>query len=331
MSNFCTKCGNRLNEGANFCVRCGTPASAETGRSDEDRHVPDNNGEHNTTRNSAPAVHEEPKTFRYSAISSLGETAMGGLGPALSRSVPGAGSIIGSGIRSFFSSFRSLFKDPLNYIPVLILAGVWLITNVIQAFGFNPFPLKMSSFLIFADGGTHGGIPGAIGGIIGKGLFAGALASLIKKFTTAKTDKKRSFSEIVSGAFGITGETVWTYLTGAGAAMLVYLFISGGSTASAFMCGVAASYLAARSALSNGFLNRLISSLTSKGRPFAWPGVSGFVRGLAAGFAATALTGITGIGLILLIAGLLLFTGGAVMTILQLTGVISTGKGAQSL
>ena len=122
--------------------------------------------------------------------------------------------------------------------------------------------------------------------------------------------------------------TLWPYICGIGAAMLLYLFISGGATRISFMGGIAASFLAARAALSGGFLRRLLGSFTKSKSP-SHPNVSGLTRGLSVGFAASALIGLSGVNLILVITGSVLFAGGIVMMILQATGVVKLGKGAK--
>ena len=237
------------------------------------------------------------------------------------------GQVIGDTFKSLFSSVTSFFKDPIKLIPVIILAVLWLTVNLLQAFGVNLMTVKVFSFLTFAEAGMHGGILGALGGIIGKGIFAGAAVSVIRLFTQKKGEK-RSFKEIIKGSFGFSLDTLWGCLTGAGAAMLLYLFISGGATRISFMGGIAASFLTARAALNNGFLKRLLGSFTKSKSP-SNPNIQGILRGLSIGFAASALIGLSNINLILIITGSVLFIGGITMMILQATGVVKLGKGAQ--
>ena len=146
---------------------------------------------------------------------------------------------------------------------------------------------------------------------------------------TRKGGAKRSFTDTLNGSFGVSLDTLWAYLTGIGAAMLLYLFISGGATRISFMGGIAAAFLAARAALSGGFLKNLLGSFTKSKSPFA-PNVQGLVRGLSVGFGAAALIGLSNVNLILVITGSVLFVGGIVMMILRATGVVKLGKGAQA-
>ena len=303
---YCPKCGSLLPDDANFCDNCRNRVGGEL-------------------QNAA----DTPQSFDFTAQGSAGEAALGTLG-AVESGAPapeGPVGVVGSGFKSLFTSIGAAFKNPKKLIPAFILAGVWLTLNILRAFGIEPLPLRMLSFLTFANAGTSGGIAGAVGGIVGKGVFAYALVSLIGLFTR-KGGEKRRFVDTLKGAFGVTLETLWAYLCGIGAAMLLYLFISGGATRISFMGGAAASFLAARAALNNGFLKRLLGSFTKSKSP-SHPNVSGLIRGLSVGFAASVLIGLSGINLILIIAGSVLVVGGAVMMILSATGVVKLGKGAK--
>ena len=320
---FCPKCGNKLPDNARFCDKCGNPVSGV--QSD----IPPKKADEQRIQ---PPEQSVRRTFGFAAPAAAGEAALGsyGGGPAgaISGVIPGPGKVIGAGLKSLFTSIGSSFKDPKRLIPVFVLAAVWLVLNILQACGINPVPTRILSFLTFANGGMSGGFFGAIGGIIGKGIFAGALVSLIGLFTR-KGGEKRSFKDTVKGAFGVSLETLWAYLCGIGAAMLLYLFISGGATRISFMGGIAAAFLAARAALNNGFLKNLLGSFTKSKSP-SNPNVQGLIRGLSVGFGAAALIGLSNINLILIITGSVLLVGGIVMMILQATGVVRLGKGAQA-
>lgn len=324
---FCPKCGNKLPNNAKFCDKCGNPVGS----------VPNNQSVNNQTPAQTPPVQStvkrapEPQAFQFSALNVSGEAAYGAIGntamSAVSNAIPGPGKLIGTSVKQFFTSIGAAFKDPKRLIPAFVLAVVWLVLNILQSCGINPVPTRILSFLTFANGGMSGGFFGAVGGIIGKGIFAGALVSLIGLFSR-KGGVKRSFGETLKGAFGVSLNTLWAYLTGIGAAMLLYLFISGGATRISFMGGIAASFLAARAALNNGFLRQLLGSFTKRKSP-SDPNVQGLIRGLSVGFAASAFIGLSNINLILIIIGSLLLVGGIVMMILQATGVVKLGKGAK--
>ena len=268
--------------------------------------------------------------FKSSASSISGESVIGSLGASVagvaSSVIPGPIKTIGNGFKSFFSSIKNGFKNPAKLIPAIILAVIWLVIDILIACGVNPPFVQFLSFLTFANGGMSGGFIGAIGGLIGKGLFAAAITSLIGLMTIKKSGNKRSFGETIKGAFGVTLDTLFAYLTGIGAAMFLFLFISGGATRISFMGGVATTFLTAKAALNYGFLQSLFASFTSKGKMKAGPGVAGITRGLATGFAASSLLGLIGVNLILIILGSVLMSGGIVLMILQATGVIKFRK-----
>lgn len=317
---YCYKCGRQLPEGSRFCDKCGAVQDA----ADLQKA---NNGPAQPAVQSAP----QPQTFRFGAPNVSGEAAYGTIGNAaagaVSGAIPGPGKVIAESVKQFFTSIGAAFRDPKRLIPALILAVVWLALDILQACGINPVPTRILSFITFANGGMSGGFLGAVGGVIGKGIFAGALVSLIGLFSR-KGGGKRSLGDTLKGAFGVSLDTLWAYLAGIGAAMLLYLFISGGATRISFMGGVAASFLAARAALNNGFLKNLLGSFTKRKSP-SNPSVSGIIRGMSVGFGAAALIGLANINLILIIAGSVLLVGGIVMMILQATGVVKLGKGAK--
>ncbi len=301
---FCPHCGSKLPEGAKFCGVCGKTAEA----------VP-------------PAPEFESKKASFHAPILSGENAFGQVDVNKSENMrQSAGNVISDAFKSLISSFTSFFKDPIKLIPLIILAVLWLIINILQACGVNFLPINVFSFLSFAEAGMHGGILGALGGIIGKGIFAGAVVSLIGLFTR-KNGAKRSFGDILKGAFGVSTGSMFAYITGIGIAMLLYLLISGGATRVSFMGGVAAAFLTAKAALNNGFLKRLLGSFVPKGSKGASEGINGVIRGLSVGFAASAIIGLTGINLILIILGSLLVIAGGILWILQATGAIKIGSG----
>ncbi|MBR4205898.1 MAG: zinc-ribbon domain-containing protein [Clostridia bacterium] len=281
-----------------------------------------------------------PQIFRFAALGFAGEAVLGTsqAGPdaaGVLRTGPGA--VIGDAVKRLFSSFASLFRDPKRLIVPIALALVWLVLGILRAASpetARAFPLRSLSFLTYADGGLGGGFFGALGGILGKSVLAGGLVSLVGMIASAAKRKSggpgapgRSFGQTLLGAFGTDGDTVWAYLTGAGAAMFLYLFLSGGSPRAAFFAGIAACFLSARAALTNGFLKKLFASFSARSTGAAGPRAAGFLRGLSVGFAAAAGLGLINLNLVLVILGGVLFVGGAVMMILQAAGVLKTGKG----
>lgn len=260
----------------------------------------------------------------FSASPEGGETALGILGPdlpAASAMIPGPLKALGGGLKSFFASLAAAFREPKRLIPALVLAVLWLVLDILKVRGVESQATRILSFLSFAQGGMEGGAAGLIGGVLGKGLAAGAVTSVVGRLGKKPGGEKRNLGSSLKGGFGFTKDSLWPYLAGVGAALLLYLFISGGALKMTFMAGLASAYLAARSALENGFLKRLFSSVTSGGKPQAGPGAAGILRGMALGFVGAALLALAEKRLLLMIPGAVLLLGGGVMGLLRAAGV----------
>ena len=206
---------------------------------------------------------------------------------------------------------------------------VWLTLDILQALKIDVLPTQVLSFLTFAKGGMSGSISGFIGGIFGKGIFAGALVTLINSLFRRSKGQKRSLKDTFSGIFGVSLDSLGGYLTGIGAAMFIYLFVSGGMIKSGFMAGIGAAYLSAKACLNRGFLQNLLGSFTSKGKAALGQGAAGIIKGMTVGFAGAASLGQIRIMLVHIIAGAVLIVVGIVLMILQKAGVIKSKKEAQ--
>ena len=323
---YCRSCGKELPQNALFCGYCGAhvsvktePAAAPAPKKPE----PAAAAAAPTKPESAAAAPAQP--FRFRASGQSGELALGleeafDFGP--SSNEKGVFSLIGGKLKSVFASFLALFREPKRLIPALILAFVWLVLDILKASGVEHGTLRAASFLTFANGGMEGGLLGFLGGLLGKGLCAGALSFLIGLFSKARGGEKRSLADTLRGGFGFQKDSLWSWLAGIGAGLLLFLFFSGGAVRSAFMAGAAAAYLAARSALQKGLLKQILSSAAPKSRGAGGPRAAGLISGLALGFATAALLSLTDQWLVLLIPGGILLLGGAVMMILQAAGVL---------
>lgn len=354
---FCTKCGNQLIENARFCTKCGAPvrskatapAQPEPGPAPapgvpdpmpnpaaaaEKTTAPEKQPAESkpaTAETKPDATETKPEIFKFHAPKAKGEAVLGTLkqkvSGAASDVIPGPGKEIVSSVKNFFTSLGAFFKNPLLMIPTvlftLIIPGIWMLLNILQANGINPWPLKILSFLSCANGGMSGGFFGGFGGIIGKGVFVAGVVTLFSMIFRKKSSSKRSFGEMLKGSFGVNRDTLGVYFTGIGIALLLYLFITGGATRISALCGIAAMVISATSALNNGFSVRIINSITSHGKNSAGPAGAGLMRGFAVGYAASAIFGIiTGTRIIPVILALHFLFAGVVLVILTLVGVI---------
>jgi len=344
---FCPNCGKRIPDGSRFCGECGKPIAAAPAPATQAKPSPQpiqpQPAQQPIQQPVQPPVQppiqqpvqhpaqqpvQQPSVFTRRASAAAGEIALAQTGVNLTGELPAPLKVIADSFRSFTASLKAAGKDPKKLIPALVLAVVWLALGILRALDVNPLPVRAMSFLTFASAGLNGGIAGAVGGILGKGVFAAAVTTLIRSLTTKNSGQKRSLGDTVKGALGVSPDTLWSWLGGIGAAIVLYTFLAGGGIGRySFMGGLAAAYLTAKAALSGGFLSRLVSSISYKIRGKATGGAAGFLRGLTVGFSAGALLGLLNIPWILFILGALLLVGGAVMMILQATGVVKLGKG----
>ena len=295
-----------------------------------------------------PVVQQETKTnlseksssqeevFKFNAAKEIGETALGTLKQNAKATaiemIPGPGKVLSTGFKQFFKSIGAFFKNPLalifSILVVLIYPAIWTILNVIQAAGVNPWPLKIVSFLLCANGGMSGGFFGGFGGIIGKGVFVGGIVTLISIIFRKKGTRRRSFGEVMKGSFGVSLDTLGVIFTGIGWAHIFYLFLTGGATRISCLVGISAMIIAARSAANNGFLARFLTSLTAKAKFSSRQAGAGLMRGFAYGYGLSAILGlITGTRIIPIILAVLYMLLGGIFIILQLVGVIKPRKG----
>ena len=348
---YCPNCGKELPNDARFCGSCGTQITAVPAGGAAVKSVPAPSPAQGPSPASAVSTApsealkaEKPKkaakraegaakaaakesfvsagqdVLSFTASPEGGEMALempGASLPEVSELIPGPLKALGGGLKNLFASLAAAFKEPKRLIPALVLAVIWLVLDILKARGVESQATRILSFLTFANGGMEGGTAGLIGGVLGKGLVAGAVTSVVGRLGKQPGGEKRSLGSTLKGGFGFTKETLGAYLVGFGAALLLYLFISGGALKMTFMAGVASAYLAARAALGSGFLKKFLSSFTAKGKAQAGPGPAGLIRGLALGFAGAALLALAEKRLLLLIPGAVLLVGGTVLTILR--------------
>lgn len=240
-----------------------------------------------------------------------------------SVNTPGPLTVLKDAVVNYFKSFGTIGKNWKQLIPAIILAVIWLLTTILPAAGVNPAPVKLLGFLSFAEAGMSTSPIKIIGGIIGKGMFATALYSLIGIIKRAGKGNKRDPSDLLKQCFGTDINGLWLYLLGAGIATFLFVFMAGNVSRWSFMGGLAAAFLAAKNAVSGGFLSRFVRSIVSsitKKNPGAQSG--SLMRGMTSGFALTAVLGMFDNNTLVLIVGAVLLAGGIVLLILDKAGVL---------
>ncbi|MCR5636321.1 MAG: zinc ribbon domain-containing protein [Clostridiales bacterium] len=370
---FCVFCGGKIGINAQFCSHCGKTLPKASGhyentQTEKQQPTLNNFAQQQATAQQKQSISQQPQVKQQSAENSMpatqhtvadtseqsffapasaGEVMLGRLN-IFKQLSPGA--LIISRFKEFPKRFVQFFKEPRKLIPVIIMGVMWLVTYFLRAFGNNSLPTRLLSFISFS------GKPSVnptllLGSMLGKGIFAGAVVSLISMLIPKKSsgsagnnnanaqnippaNHKRSFANVLKACFGVNIDSVWGYLLGIGTAFVFFLFISGGGGIEAMLGGVSAAFITCRATMNNGFIKQLISSVSNKlGKGDAQKektgtnAFCGIMRGMAVGFSASALLcAIPFSTRILAGLGVFLLLGGGVMLTLQLTGVINSGK-----
>jgi len=267
MGKFCTSCGTTLDEGAN------------TFQSTESAQISTEQPEAAKTEQKIPktmnGARNKPSTDRASDDASQ-------------HSPMGAGKFIIEYIRQSLT----VLKNPKQMLPTVVLGLVWLVLALLGSFGINPLPVRILSFLTFAQGGMFGGVLGAAGGILGKVVVAAFLnAAIVPLF-----QKKAPFSGIVGGIKDFFGglavksiTAVAPLLGGVGVSLLLYAFMNNTQSLQNSMVGIIAFVMLLQNlGRQGGFLWGLAFSAAnslSKGRTPSYVGVTRCISGMTLGFA----------------------------------------------
>ena len=105
----------------------------------------------------------------------------------------------GQFLKHYVGESVAVLRHPKQLIPTVVLGVVWIILGVMAAKAPLVMPLKVVSFLTFAQGGLYGGVVGAVGGIVGKVIIAAFLNAMIIPLF----QRKAPFSGVVGGLKGL--------------------------------------------------------------------------------------------------------------------------------
>ena len=100
---------------------------------------------------------------------------------------------VGKFLKGYIRQSLTVLKNPKQMIPTIVLGLIWLVLALLGSFGINPLPVRILSFLTFAQGGMFGGVFGAVGGILGKVVVAAFLNAAIVPLFQKKAPFKKGF------------------------------------------------------------------------------------------------------------------------------------------
>lgn len=209
---------------------------------------------------------------------------------------------IGQYLKNALNQGLQVFKHPLKLLPTVVIGIVWIVIGILSS-TMQPFPLplKIASFLSYAEGGLFGGVLGAVGGIAGKVVMAVFINSAILPLF----EKKLPFVGVAGGIKGMftsmskdTARGIAPLLKGLGVALLVYVFFNINQGRQNSIVGVVALVLLLQNiGNQGGFLFGLLFSLAnslSKGRVPKYINITRFLTGMTLGF--TLAVGLSAIG-----------------------------------
>lgn len=206
-------------------------------------------------------------------------------------------------LKNAFRQGLQVFKTPKKLLPTIVIGIIWLVIGILSS-TMRPFPwpLKIVSFLSYAEGGLFGGVLGAVGGIVGKVVVAVFINALVLPLF----EKKPPFSGVAGGFKGMlasvsknSAKGVAPLLNGIGVALLLYMFMNISQSWQNAMVGIVAVVLILQNiGNKGGFLFGLLSAIVnsrSKGKALDFVSMMRFLSGMTIGF--TLGVGLTLVGL----------------------------------
>ncbi|MDD2361510.1 MAG: zinc ribbon domain-containing protein [Oscillospiraceae bacterium] len=293
----CKKCGNELLQGYKFCKGCGYPVEASIQSSDKPESFPsaaEETAKSKLVQSSIRKIASNIVGNESFALPTSGRmvfTQSLSMGKGFAESI-GPFKFLVSGALGLVRNIKGILKDKKRLILLAVMSLVWLLLMILPMLNINIAPIKVLSFLSFAQGGTTGGVVGILGGSIGKGIVAFFFSSLI----TPIFSKGKPFGGIAAGfktflrSFNIkSAMEISPLLLGAGLSLIAYNFMNAGLTLQNSMIGLVAAFLSVK-ALSNksGFLQGFIRSIMSKilkDKAPDFSAISRVVAGITTGFA----------------------------------------------
>lgn len=189
--------------------------------------------------------------------------------------------ILFDGIGKIFNNIKAVFNNKKKLLTALIAAAIWILLMLLPIFGINPEFVKWLSKLTFAQGGMADDIAIIIGGILGKSIVAVFYVLLFSgRLKNIGVGLKRMF---FSFKFNNLMQLV-ALLFGIGIALIIYNFMVGFAYIGHSIVGLSALILTLNSlGGGNGFIRRLVASITAKKINGQRTENSGMITGILSG------------------------------------------------
>ena len=150
---------------------------------------------------------------------------------------------VGQFLRSYWKDCVNDLKHPLNLLPTVLLAVIWIVLGWMAAKAKLALPLKVVSFLTFTEGGLFGGVIGAVGGIVGKVVVAAFVNAALLPLFHGKmpfSGVGNSFSQMASSMRLNSAGALRPLFYGLGVALLLYSFMNVTQSGQNAMVGIVA-------------------------------------------------------------------------------------------
>ena len=212
-----------------------------------------------------------------------------------------------------------MFRHPIRLLPTALIGIIWFVLGVMASNAELIFPLKVVSFLTFAQGGLYGGFLGAAGGIVGKVVVAAFVNSMLMPLFDKRLPFEgigKSFSNMFQSLSFGSAKGLAPLLKGTGIALLLYGLMNMTQTGHNSMVGIVAAVMLLQGiGNQGGFMFGLLfasANRVSKGRTPSYLTLTRILTGMTIGFSMGVALSVVGLrlsvllGIIILIIGLVL-------------------------
>ena len=223
---------------------------------------------------------------------------------------------VGQFLNGYLKQCLDVFRHPIRLLPTILIGVIWIVLGVMASKAELILPLKVVSFLTFAQGGLYGGFLGAAGGIIGKVVVAAFVNSLLMPIFDSKMPFQglgKSFSNMFQSMSLGSAKGLAPLLKGTGFALLLYGIMNLTQNGHNSMVGIVAAVMLLQGiGNQGGFMFGLLFAAAgslSKGRTPNYVTVTRTLTGMTIGFSIGVALSVIGFPFSLLLAIPILLLG----------------------
>ena len=226
---------------------------------------------------------------------------------------------VGQFLKDYVKQGLDVFRHPIRLLPTILIGIIWTVLGIMASKAELIFPLKVVSFLTFAQGGLYGGFLGAAGGIIGKVVVAAFVNAMLMPLFDKHLPFHgigKSFSNMFRSASSDSASGLAPLVKGTGLALMLYGLMNLTQNGHNSMVGIVAAVMLLQGiGNQGGFMFGLLFSLAnslSKGRTPSYVSITRTLTGMTIGFSIGVALSVAGLsfclalGFVMLVFGLVL-------------------------